>query len=78
MITVYDFLAINKSMLEVLSMLPIDIRDVKYLDLYKDYMRLASEGHKKTYIMQYLSDEYNVNERTIYRVIKKLSTEVEV
>ena len=31
-----------------------------------DYTRLKDEGHKKIYILQYLSDEYNVDERTIY------------
>lgn len=56
----------------------IDVSDLKYLDLYKEYIRLKGEGHKKTYIMQYLSDEYGVTDRTIYRIIDKFSTEIDV
>ena len=64
--------------MEQMVQMPINPSDVKYLELYRDYMRLVTEGHKKTYIMQYLSDEYEVDERTIYRIINKFSAEVEI
>lgn len=51
---------------------------VKYLEMYKDYTRLTAEGHKKAYIMQYLADEYSISERTIYRVIDRLSVDVSI
>ena len=56
----------------------LDVGDVKYIPVYQDYVRLSQEGHKKTYIMQYLSDEYNIAERTIYRIIDKFSTTVNI
>lgn len=74
----YELLFVNKNVLEMMASMSVDVSDVKYLDLYKDYVRLTSEGHKKTYIMQYLSDEHGVAERTIYRIIDKLSMEVEM
>lgn len=74
----YELLYINKSVLETMLSASIDVSDLKYLDLYKEYIRLKGEGHKKTYIMQYLSDEYGVTDRTIYRIIDKFSAEVEV
>lgn len=74
----YEFLATHKSVMEKLQTLPVQPSDVRYLELYKDYQRLTDEGHKKTYILQYLSDEYNVDERTIYRVVRKFSTKVEM
>ena len=36
-------------------------------------VRLMKEGHKKTYIVQYLSDEYDISTRNVYRVIDKFS-----
>ncbi|MBM6759667.1 hypothetical protein [Bacteroides mediterraneensis] len=75
---VYEFLNTHKGVMEQLQSLPVQPSDVRYLELYKEYNRLMKEGHKKTYVLQYLSDEYSVDERTIYRVVKKFSTEVDI
>lgn len=72
----YELLSINKKMLDLMASMSIDISDLKYLELYSEYTKLLDEGHKKTYIMQYLSEEYGASERTIYRVIDRLSAEV--
>ena len=74
----YELLCVNKNMLKLMAESSLDIADIKYLEMYKDYQRLSSEGHKKAYIMQYLSDEYNISERTIYRVIDRLSVDIPV
>lgn len=74
----YEFLLTHKEVMEQIQSLPIQSSDVRYLELYKEYSRLKDEGHKITYVLQYLSDEYNVDERTIYRIIKKFSTEVKM
>lgn len=74
----YEFLLTHKGVMEQIQLLPIQPSDVRYLELYKEYSRLKDEGHKITYVLQYLSDEYNVDERTIYRIIKKFSTEVKM
>ena len=76
--TAYELMAANKGVLKLLSEVSVDIADLKYVDLYKEYMRLSKEGHKKTYIIQYLSDEYCVGQATVYRIIDKLSTEVKI
>lgn len=75
---VYEFLNTHKGVMEQLQSLPVQPSDVRYLELYKEYNRLMKEGHKKTYVLQYLSDEYSVDERTIYRVVRKFSTEVDM
>lgn len=72
----YELLCVNKNMLEIMSEASLDVSDIKYLEMYKDYSRFTSEGYKKAYIMQYLSNEYNISERTIYRVIERLSIDV--
>ena len=76
--TTYEFISTHSGVLEQMVSLSVKPTDVKYLELYKEYSRLMEEGHKKTYIMQYLSDEYSVDERTIYRVINRFSAQVEM
>lgn len=77
-IKTYKLISMNKTMLEVLANASIDTSDVKYLDMYEDYLRLINEGHKVTYIVRYLSDEYNIAERTIYRIVDKLSSDIDI
>lgn len=72
----YELLSINKKTLDLMASMSIDVSDLKYLELYSEYTKLMSEGHKKTYIMQYLSEEYGASERTIYRVVDRFSAEV--
>ena len=48
------------------------------LPMYREYMRMMQEGHKKTYIVQYLSDEYDISCRNVYRVIEKFSSDVDM
>lgn len=74
----YELLILNRNILQVMDGVFLDVGDVKYIPVYQDYVRLSQEGHKKTYIMQYLSDEYNIAERTIYRIIDKFSTTVNI
>ena len=58
----YELLILNKSLLQMMGDASLDVGDVKYIPVYQEYVRLSKEGHKKTYIMQYLSDEYNIAE----------------
>ena len=74
----YELLYINRNTLRIMSEMSLDASDIKYLEMYKDYTRLTAEGHKKAYIMQYLADEYSISDRTIYRVIDRLSVDVSI
>lgn len=74
----YELLVLNRNILQVMDNVSLDVGDVKYIPVYQDYIRLLQEGHKKTYIMQYLSDEYSIAERTIYRIIDKFSNRVNI
>ena len=74
----YELLMLNRSILQVMDNVSLDVGDVKYIPVYQDYIRLLQAGHKKTYIMQYLSDEYSIAERTIYRIIDKFSNTVNI
>lgn len=68
----YEFLKNNKDLVQQIVELGINPHDVQHLEMYENYMRLTKEGHKKVYIIAYLSEIYGVNERTLYRVIDRL------
>lgn len=76
--TAYELLSMNALTLKAMCDKSLRVSDIKYLELYKDYLRMMREGHKKTYIMQYLSDEYNISERMVYNVIEKFSSNVDL
>ena len=57
--------------------LSLAISDVKYVPVIKEYIRLMGEGNKKTYVVQVLSDKYDIAERTLYRVVEKMMGDVE-
>ena len=74
--TVAELLHLNERYFQLLHENGVRIEDVQYLDMYRDYKRLAADGLKPTYIVAHLSSEYDIPERTIYRVIARLSKPV--
>jgi len=68
----YDVLKVAEGILRILVSNGVDVKDVKYLQMYEDLKRLESEGHKKTYIVRYLEEQYDVPVATIYRVTKRM------
>lgn len=74
----FELLALNQGILQLMKDASLDISDVKYLPMYQEYIRMMQEGHKKTYIVQYLSDEYEISCRNVYRVIEKFSSDVDI
>lgn len=74
----FELLIINKAMIELLAKNDLDVGDVKYIEAYKDYSRLMSEGHKQLYVLQYIEDEYDISKSTIKRLIKKFGKDVEL
>lgn len=71
--TTYEILKVNESVLRALNQNKIDAKYVEHLSLYDDYSRLKLEGHKVTYIIRHLADEYELNERSVFRIIKRMS-----
>lgn len=76
--TVFEIISANKSLFELLSKNDIDVNDCKYIEVYLNYKRLVKEGHKKAYIVQYLSDLYGISTRTIYRIEQRFDKTVNV
>nr|DAL45094.1 MAG TPA_asm: Mor transcription activator family [Caudoviricetes sp.] len=76
--TGYELLAVNENLLKKMQSAALSVDDIKYMEMYREYERLRNEGHKKTYIMQYLSDEYEVSERTVYRIVDRFSATIAI
>ena len=74
--TQYEILTLCESTLRRMVDNGIDAKDVRYIDLYRDYERLCAEGHKKTYILYYLSQQYDVDKVTIYRIAARMRKEI--
>lgn len=74
--TQYEVLTLMESTLRRMVDNGIDAKDVRYLDLFNDYERLLTEGHKRTYILYYLSERYHVDKVTIYRVAARMRREL--
>jgi hypothetical protein len=69
---IYELINFNRELLKKLSDAHINTSDYKNIDVYLEYKRLINDGLKKTYIVSYLSDQYNMSERQVYAVIAKM------
>ena len=74
--TQYELLKTAESLLVVLLSNDVDAKDVKYLEMYQEYMRLKKEGHKVGYVVYYLSQQYECSEATVYRVVKRMTQKI--
>ena len=78
MTTAYDILKTNESLLRVLVLNGVNAGDIEHLEMYVDYRRLMSEGHKKTYVVSYLEEQYGCPVPTIYRVVKRMEKRIKI
>lgn len=65
-------------MVEVLLANHININDVHNLQIYEQFMEMKKQGHKVTYITMFLALKYGMTDRSIYKIIKRLSRSVSV
>ena len=73
---IHELIKASESLLNTFDKANVSVSDAKYIPLYCDYSKLKSEGRKTIYIIAYLSDIYNLSERTVYTVVKKFEKEV--
>jgi Mor family transcriptional regulator len=73
---IHEAIRIYKPIIDNLGNYGIKVDDVRHIDLYDEFIRLKNEGHKITYIASHLSSEYNVSERTVYAIVKKMEEEI--
>jgi len=76
--TVFDLIKVYEGPINVLNDANVNLSDVRYIKLFNEYLRMKKEGHKLTYIVAFLVDEYSVGQATVYRIIDKFSKPVKV
>lgn len=76
--TVFELIQVYEGPMKLLVDANVNLSDVKYLAMYQEYLRMKKEGHKLTYIVVFLMDEYSVGQATVYRIIDKFSKPVMV
>ena len=75
---VIEILQINKISLKILQNACIKVSDVQYIDMYDDYRKMISDGEKKSYAVAVLMDKYNISERQVYYMVKRLEKDCKI
>ena len=73
-----DFLRLTESIARTMSRNGIRPEDVNNIKVVDDYLRLRSEGHKYEYIMRYLCEQYDIRRTSLYNVVKRLTSEIDI
>jgi hypothetical protein len=50
--------------------------EARHIAVYEDWQRLTREGHKKVWILAYLSQQYGISEATIKRIARRMRKKV--
>ena len=72
---VIDVRRFNRELLEKIARAGIRLDDIRYIDLFSDYMAMKSQGEKITYIVSILAFRYSISERKVYSLIKHLQND---
>ncbi|MBD5217627.1 MAG: hypothetical protein HDS73_03940 [Bacteroidales bacterium] len=72
--TVYETLKICGGLIESLEKAGIRPSDHKYVGLCDEYREARKRGEKVAYIVACLSAQYNVSERSVYEIVKRLGS----
>ncbi|MFR9651401.1 MAG: hypothetical protein SNG35_05200 [Rikenellaceae bacterium] len=73
---VYELLSFNKELLLKIHIAGLKVDDYKYVDLYSDYLQLKGAAEKVTYIVQHLSDKYDISERQVYSIVHRMQQDI--
>ena len=60
-----DILTLAQGICETLDKNDIKAGDVRYIQMYRDWLRLKNEGHKYDWIMYWLAKEYDTNHAVV-------------
>lgn len=72
---VVDLIKISKEMLKMLHENGINVSDYKHLPMLAEYQEMKERGDKTSYIVFFLSKKYEICERMVYKVLKRLLKE---
>lgn len=73
--TVYEALKLCGGVIETLEKSGVRPTDHKYVALFEDYREAKQRGEKVSYIVACLAERYNMSERGVYDVVKRLAAD---
>ena len=71
----YEILKMNASLLQLLSKNGVSVNDVNYLDVFDEFMEMKKQGVKVRFIALTLADKYGMTDRSIFKIVKRMSQE---
>lgn len=74
--TNYEMFKVNESVFRAVVLNGVCVEDVQHVEMYEHFCRMEREGHKKTFIVAYLCEQYGVSETTLYRVANRMKKEL--
>lgn len=75
---IFELLAIHRGLLGCMAECGVRVEDLKYVDLFEEYIRRTADGEKTTYVVATLVEKYGVCERKVYSVVKHFRKECNV
>lgn len=73
--TVYEALKLCGGVIEKLEKAGVKPSDHRYVALFEDYRRAKQRGEKISYVVACLAQQYNMSERGVYDVVKRLAAD---
>ena len=73
---IYELLSTNSTLIQTMEKHGIASSDIKYLPVYEEYISLKNKGVKSRCISRDVAKKFNISERTVYYIAKKLSKEI--
>lgn len=73
--TVYEALKLCGGVIDRLEKAGVKPSDHKYIAMFEEYWRAKQRGDKVSYIVACLAEQYDMSERGVYDVLKRLGTD---
>jgi hypothetical protein len=73
---VKDLLFLGGNLIKVMSENGIRPSDIRYVQMFTDYQSMRNDGEKFAVCIAVLSSKYDISERTVTRLINRLSRDV--
>lgn len=65
----------NASLLQLLNKNGVSVNDVNYIGIFDEFMNMKQQGLKVRYIAITLAEKYGMTDRSIFKIVKRMSQE---
>lgn len=65
----------NASLLHLLNKNGVSVNDVNYIGIFDEFMNMKQQGLKVRYIAITLAEKYGMTDRSIFKIVKRMSQE---